>query len=84
MIYLICVVKWQFDHVFSFKDEHKSAQDFKIYHVVYRDWNAVSVGYAQLLFNGHENYNTTYNTCGCTIENYTKSNNITKLLTELS
>ena len=37
MIYLICVVKWQLDHVFSFKDEHKIEQDFKKYHVVYRD-----------------------------------------------
>ena len=30
MIYLICVVKGQLDHVFSFKDEHKREQDFKI------------------------------------------------------
>ena len=72
MIYLICVVKWQLDHVFSFKDEQESAQDFKIYHVVYRDWNAVSVGYAQLLFNVHENYNTSYNTCRRTRKLYKK------------
>ena len=57
MIYLICVVKWQFDHVFSFKDEYKSARDFKIYHVVYRDWNAVSVGYAQLYFEWRDTEN---------------------------
>ena len=37
MIYLICVVKELLDHVFSFKHEHQSEQDFKIYHVVYRD-----------------------------------------------
>ena len=30
MIYLPCVVRGQLDPVFSFKDEHKSEQDFKI------------------------------------------------------
>jgi len=30
MIYLICVVKGQLDPVFSFKDEHKREQDFKV------------------------------------------------------
>ena len=29
MIYLACVVRGQLDPVFSFKDEHKSEQDFK-------------------------------------------------------
>ena len=29
MIYLICVVKAQLDHLFSFKDERKREQDFK-------------------------------------------------------
>ena len=27
MIYLLCVVRGQFDPVFSFKDEHKSAKE---------------------------------------------------------
>ena len=30
IIYLACVVRGQLDPVFSFKDEHKSEQDFKI------------------------------------------------------
>ena len=30
MIYLACVVRGQLDPVFSFKDEHKSEQDFNI------------------------------------------------------
>ena len=30
MIYLICVVKGQLEHVSSFKDECKREQDFKI------------------------------------------------------
>ena len=37
----------ELDPVFSFKDEHKSEQDFKIKYNMYRYWNAVSVGYAQ-------------------------------------
>ena len=49
MIYLICVMRGQLDPVFSFKDEHKSEQDFKIKYNMYRYWNAVSVGYAQYL-----------------------------------
>ena len=44
MIYLACVVRGQLDPVFSFKDEHKSEQDFKIKYNKYRYWNAVSVG----------------------------------------
>ena len=48
MIYLTVVERGQLDPVFSFKDEHKlSKQDFKITYNTYRDWNAVSVGYAQ-------------------------------------
>ena len=43
------VVKGQLDPVFSFKDEHKSEQDFKIKYNMYRYWNAVSVGYAKYL-----------------------------------
>ena len=42
-----CVVRGQLDPVFSFKDEHKSEQDFKIEYNMYRYWNAVSEGYAQ-------------------------------------
>ena len=49
MIYLACVVRGQLDPVFSFKDEHKSEQDFKIKYNMYRYWNAVSVGYAKYL-----------------------------------
>ena len=48
MIYVACVVRGQLDPVFSFKDEHKSEQDFKIKYM-YRYWNAVSVGYAKYL-----------------------------------
>ena len=49
MIYLACVVRGQLDPVFSFKDEHKREQDFKIKYNMYRYWNAVSVGYAKYL-----------------------------------
>ena len=48
MIYpLTCVVSGQLDPVFSFRDEHKSEQDFKIKCNMYRCWNAVSVGYTK-------------------------------------
>ena len=40
-------MRGKLDPVFSFKDEHKSEQDFKIKYNMYRYWNAVSVGYAQ-------------------------------------
>ena len=66
-----CVVRGQLDPVFSFKDEHKSEQDFKIKYNMYRYWNAVSVGYA-IFFNSHEDYNTSYNTCRCTRKLYNK------------
>ena len=33
---LTCVVRGQLDPVFSFKDEHKSEQDFKIKYNMYR------------------------------------------------
>ena len=61
-------MRGQLDPVFSFEDEHKSEQDFKIKYNVYRYCNAVLVSYARysILFSSHENYNTTYNTCGCT------------------
>ena len=49
MIYLASVVRGQLDPVLSFKDEHKSEQDFKIIYNMYRYWNAVSVGYAKYL-----------------------------------
>ena len=49
MIYLTYVVRGLLDPVFSFKDEHKSEQDFKIKYNMYRYWNAVSVGYAKYL-----------------------------------
>ena len=82
MIYLACVVRGQLDPVFSFKDEHKSEQDFKIKYNMYRYWNAVSVGYAQY-------YSIVMRTITLhainvgVLENYTKSNNITKMSNEL-
>ena len=36
MIYLTCVMRGQLDPVSSFKDEHKSEQDFKIKYNMYR------------------------------------------------
>ena len=36
MIYLAYVVRGQLDPVFSFKDEHKSDQDFKIKYNMYK------------------------------------------------
>ena len=47
MNYLTCVARGQLDPVFSFIDEHKSEQDFKIKYSMYRYWNALSVGYAK-------------------------------------
>ena len=47
MNYLTCVVRGQLDPVFSFRDEHKNEQDFKIKYNMYRYWNAVSVGYTK-------------------------------------
>ena len=49
MIYMTCVVRGLLDPVFSFKDEHKREQVFKIKYNMYKYWNAVSVGYAQYL-----------------------------------
>ena len=68
-------MRGQLDPVFHFKDEHKSEQDFKIKYNMYRYWSAVSVGYAQY-------YSIVVRTVGA-LENNTKSNNITKLLTDL-
>ena len=82
MIYLACVVRGQLDPVFSFKDEHKSEQDFKIKYNMYRYWNAVSVGYAQY-YSIVMRTITPHTIHVGALENYTKSNNITKLLTEL-
>ena len=36
MIYLMCVMRVQLEPVFSFKDEHKSEQVFKIKYNMYR------------------------------------------------
>ena len=75
MIYLTCVMRGQLDPASSFKDEHKSEQDFEIKYNMYRWWNAVSVGYAQ-------NYSIVMRTITLhtihigALENYTKSNNI--------
>ena len=76
------MVRGQLDPVFSFKDEHKSEQDFKIKHNMYRYWNAVSVGYAQYYPIVMRTITLHTKHVG-TLENYTQSNNITKLLTEL-
>ena len=68
-------MRGQLDPVSSFKDEHKSKQDFKIKYNMYRWWNAVSVGYAQ-------NYSLVMRTITIhtihigALENDTKSNNI--------
>ena len=74
-------MRGQPDPVFTFKDEHKSKQDFKI---IYNMWNAVSVGYAQ--YYSIVLRAITLHTCTIHIgalKNYRKSDNITKLLTEL-
>ena len=64
---LACVVRGQPDPVFSFKDEHKSEQDFKIKYNKYRYWNAVSVGYTQYYSIVTRRTITlhVYNTCTC-------------------
>ena len=68
-------MRGQLDPVSSFKDEHKSEQDFKIKYNMYRWWNAVSVGYAQ-------NYSLVMKTITLhtihigALEKNTKSNNI--------
>ena len=76
MIYLTCVLRGLLDSVFSFKDEHKSKQDFKIKYNKYRYWNAVSVGYAQY----HSIAMRTITLLVGALENYTKSNNIMIML----
>ena len=54
MIYLSFVVRGQLDPVFSVKNKHKSVH------------TEMQFQYRTLLFNSHENYNTTYDTCRCT------------------
>ena len=70
MIYLICVVKGQLDHVFSFKDKHtcKTEQDLKIItsrRVHVQRLKCSFSGLCTILFNSYENYNISYNTCTC-------------------
>ena len=69
-------MRGQLDPVFSFKDEHKSEQDFKIKYNMYRYWNAVSVGYAQYysIVMRTITFHTIHVHVGA-LENYTKSNN---------
>ena len=55
MIYLTCVDRALLDPVFSFEDEHKSE------HV--QILKCTFSGLCTMLFNSHENYNTTYNIC---------------------
>ena len=82
MICLTCVVRGQADPAFIFKDEHKSEQDFKIKYNMYRYWNAVSVGYAQY-YSIVMRTITPHTIHVGALENYTKSNNITKLIIQL-
>ena len=82
MICLTCVVRGQADPVFIFKDEDKSEQDFKIKYTMYRYWNAVSVGYAQY-YSIVMRTITPHTIHVGALENYTKSNNITKLIIQL-
>ena len=85
MIYRACVVRRQLDPVSSFKDEHKSEQDFKIKYNMYRYWNAVSVGYTQYYSIVRRRTITLHSLhvhVGA-LENYTKTNDKTKMLTEL-
>ena len=74
-------MRGQLDPVFSFKDEHKSERDFKIKYYMYRYCNAVSVGYAQY-YSIVMRTMTLHKTHVYALENYTESNNTTKLLTE--
>ena len=77
MIYLADVLRGQLDPVFSFKDEHKSKQDFKIKYNMYRYWNAVSVGYAE--YHSIVMRTITLHTIHAGApETYSKSNNIKK------
>ena len=67
-------MKGQLDPVFSFKDEHKSEQDFKIKYNMYRYCNAVLVGYAR--YCSLVMRTTTLHTIHVVaLENSTKSNN---------
>ena len=70
-------MRGQLDPVFSFKDEHKSKQDFKIKYNMYRYWNAVLVGYAQYLYPIVMRTITLHTKHVGTLQNYTQSNNIT-------
>ena len=81
MIYLACVVWGQLGPVFSFKDEHKSEQDFKIKYNMYRYWNAVSVGYEKY-YSIVMRTITLHTIHAGALENYTKSNK-RKMLTEI-
>ena len=84
MIYLACVVRGQLDPVFSFKDEHKSEQDFKIKYNMYRYRNSVSMFHAQYYSIVMRIITLHTIHVGALENNNTKSNSITKLLTELS
>ena len=73
-------MRGQLDPVFSFKDEHKREQDFKIKYNMYRYWNEVSVGYAQY-YSMILRTITLHTIQVGALENYPKSDNIRKLLT---
>ena len=76
MIYLADVLRGQLDPVFSFKDEHKSKQDFKIKYNMYRYWNAVSVGYAEYHSIVMRTITLHHTIHAGALETYSKSNNI--------
>ena len=79
MIYLACVVRGQLDPVFSFKDEHKSEQDFK---VTILKCSFSGLYYAQY-YSIVMRTKTLHTIHVSALENYTKSDNMKKLLTEL-
>ena len=72
-------MRGQLDPVLSFKDEHKSEQDFKIKCKMYRYWNAVLVGYAQY-YSIVMRTITLHTTHVGALENYNKSNNNNKVV----
>ena len=74
MIYLPCVVRGQLDPVFTFKDEHKSEQE----HI-----NILKCSFSGLCTILFMRTITRHAIHVGALENYTKSNNITKLLAEL-
>ena len=83
MIYPTCVVRGQVGTLFSVsKMKIKASKSSKKKNDLCRYWNAVSVGYAQY-YSIVMRTITLHTKYAGALENYTKSNKITKLLTEL-